>query len=107
MDWRDSRGFAWATLDPPPVARHFRFRIANIPQSLDPEVLVAALATGDFKPYLVSAGRGTVVIAAPTAPPDIVFHICLHGHGEPPALPNLGNTCYATVALQCLPVGRV
>ena len=170
---------------------HYRFRIANIPQSLDPEVLVATLATGDFKPYLVSAGRGSVVIAAPTAPPDIVFHIqdinvtlmlqslpsvssgsakvgttrpddCspkrkarkpenpegippvdvkggkpsvvashnrfqlldedfpelpsaaiqgaadpgrdvgLHDDGKPPALPNLGNTCYAAVALQCI-----
>ena len=67
---------------------HFRYRIDHVPQSLDPEVLVATLTSDAFKQYLVSAGRGTIVIAAPAAPPDIVFCI---------------EDCSITLVLQLLP----
>ena len=184
---KDREAEAKALLQPHAVhvkEGHVRYRIENVPQSLDPEVLVATLASaeGGFKPYLVSSGKSTVVIAAPTAPQDIVFcikdinatlvlqhlpdvtrHTAVVGvrrsegaspkrkarrpespappseaqlaaaapdvrggrppkvqrgnkfqplsedfppltgeKGEPPGLPNTGNTCYAAVALQTL-----
>lgn len=54
---------------------HVKFRIQNVPKSLDPEVLVATLTSQEFKPYLVVAHKTAVVIAAPLPPPDIVFVI--------------------------------
>ena len=54
---------------------HVKFRIQNVPRSLDPEVLVATLTSQEFKPYLVVAHKTAVVIAAPLPPPDIVFVI--------------------------------
>ena len=69
-------------------ANHFKYRIANVPKSLDPAVLVATLTADGFKPYLVSSSKGVVTIAAPSAPADIVF-----------AIPELG----CTLLLQLLP----
>ena len=54
---------------------HVKFRIQNVPRSLDPEVLVATLTSQEFKPYLVAAHKTAVFIAAPLPPPDIVFVI--------------------------------
>ena len=56
-------------------ADHFKYRIAHVPRSLDPAVLVATLTSDSFKPYLVSSFKGVVTIAAPCPPADIVFTI--------------------------------
>ena len=40
-----------------------------------PAVVVATLTTAEFKPYLVSSHRGSIIIAASSQPADIVFNI--------------------------------
>ena len=51
---------------------HSKYRI---PKGVDAEALVKTLTSDNFKPYLVSVHGSKLVIAAPSAPPDIVFVI--------------------------------
>ena len=54
---------------------HSKYRIDNIPKGVEAEALVKTLTSDNFKPYLVSVHGSKLVIAAPSAPPDIVFVI--------------------------------
>ena len=54
---------------------HSKYRIDNIPKGVDAEALVKTLTSDNFQPYLVSVHGSKLVIAAPSAPPDIVFVI--------------------------------
>ena len=59
---------------------HHRFCVRDLPRDVDPESIVATLATEAFKPYLVSnllTGTTTrrITLASSTEPADIVFAI--------------------------------
>ena len=61
---------------------HCKYVIHNVPKSVDAEALVATLAEGEFKPYLIASAlqgnsKKKLVIAAEKAPVDVVIPIAL------------------------------
>ena len=68
----------------PETHYNYKFCIRDLSRDVDPESIVATLASDTFKPYLVShllTGNTTrrLTLASPTPPADIVFAIQVSG----------------------------